>query len=160
MLGNGLKEMISPILEEKHNIILLGWAAVDPYQLMSITPIKTVEDIKGKLWAISGIPAAKAIEQLSGSTTMMSSGELYLALQTKTINGTIRSLLTAVGRKLDEVAKYLTLIPKFQAWGDMLVINKDQWNKLSPEYQEILLKQEEIGSIRSFTCLRCMFKTL
>jgi len=140
MLDTGLKEMISPILEEKHNCILLGWAAVDPYQLMSTTPINTIEDVKGKLWAISGTPAAKAIEQIGGSTTMMSSGELYLALQTKTIDGALRPLITAVGRKLDEVAKYLILVPRFQTWGDMLIMNKDKWNQLSPEAQEILLK--------------------
>ena len=140
MLDLGLKDMIAPILEEKQNCILLGWAAVDPYQLYSKDPINTIEDIKGKVWAISGTPAAKAIEQVGGSTTMMSSGELYLALQTGTIDGALRPLLTGVGRKLDEVADYLTLVPRFQAWGDMLVMNKDKWDRLSEEQQEILRK--------------------
>jgi len=138
MLDIGLKDMIAPILEEKQNCILLGWAAVDPYQLYSKDPINTVEDIKGKVWAISGTPAAKAIEQIGGSSTMMSSGELYLALQTGTIDGALRPLLTGVGRKLDEVADYLTLVPRFQAWGDMLVMNKNRWDRLSEEQQEIL----------------------
>jgi TRAP-type transport system periplasmic protein len=140
MLDIGLKDMIAPILEEKQNCILLGWAAVDPYQLYSKDPINTIEDIKGKVWAISGTPAAKAIEQIGGSTTMMSSGELYLALQTGTIDGALRPLLTGVGRKLDEVADYLTLVPRFQAWGDMLVMNKDKWDRLTEEQQEILKK--------------------
>lgn len=140
MLDIGLKEMVGTILEEKHNCVLLGWAAVDPYQLYSNSPINSIDDIKGKLWAISGTPAAKAIEQLGGSTTMMSSGELYLALQTKTIDATVRPLLTGVGRKLDEVAKYLTLVPQFQPWGDLLIINKDRWDRLSPELKEIIRK--------------------
>lgn len=140
MLDLGLKDMIRPILEEKHNCVLLGWTAVDPYQLFSKSPINTIEDMKGKLWAISGTPAAKAIEELGGSNTMMSSGELYLALQTGTIDATVRPLLTGVGRKLDEVSKYLTLVPQFQPWGDLLIINKDRWDSLSPELQEILKK--------------------
>ncbi len=140
MLDIGLKDMIAPILEEKQNCILLGWAAVDPYQLYSKDPIETVDDIKGKVWAISGTPAAKAIEEIGGSTTMMSSGELYLALQTGTIDGTLRPLLTGVGRKLDEVSNYLTLVPRFQAWGDMLIINKDKGNRLSPELQDVMRK--------------------
>jgi len=140
MLDIGLKEMIGLVLEQKHNCILLGWAAIDPYQLYSNSPINSVDDMKGKLWAISGTPAAKAIEQLGGSTTMMSSGELYLALQTGTIDATVRPLLTGVGRKLDEVVKYLTLVPQFQPWGDLLIINKDRWDRLSPELQEILKK--------------------
>jgi len=140
MLDIGLKDMIAPILKEKQNCILLGWAALDPYQLYSKDPIETVDDIKGKVWAISGTPAAKAIKEIGGSVTMMSSGELYLALQTGTIDGALRPLLTGVGRKLDEVSNYLTLVPRFQAWGDMLVMNKDKWDRLSPELQEIVLK--------------------
>lgn len=140
MLDLGLKDMISPILEEKHNCVLLGWAAVDPYQLFTKSPINTIEDMKGKLWAISGTPAAKAIDELDGSSTMMSSGELYLALQTGTADATVRPLLTGVGRKLDEVVKYLTLVPQFQPWGDLLIINKDKWDSFTPEQQNIVKK--------------------
>ena len=68
---------------------------------------------------------------------MMSSGELYLALQTGTIDGCTRPLLTGVGRKLHEVAKYLTLA-SFSPWGDLLIVNKDKWNKLPADVQEVM----------------------
>ncbi len=136
ILDAGLKEMVRPKIE-KANVVLLGWGVFDPYQLYSKKPIAKIEDIKGKIWGVSGTTHTKAIEVLGGSPTMMDSGELYLALQTGTIDGTTRPLLTGVGRKLNEVAKYLTLA-SFSPWGNVLIVNRDKWNKLSPDVQEIM----------------------
>ena len=68
---------------------------------------------------------------------MMSSSELYLAFQTGTVDGATRPLLTGVGRKLNEVAKYLTLA-SFSPWGDILIVNKDKWNKIPADVQKIM----------------------
>jgi len=136
ILRAGLREMVRPHIE-KTNVVLLGWTVFDPYQFYSKKPISTIEDIKGRIWAVSGTTHTKAIEVLGGSPTMMSSGELYLALQTGTVDGTTRPLLTGVGRKLNEVAKYLTLV-SFSPWGDILIVNRDKWNKLPADVQEIM----------------------
>jgi len=137
MLRAGLKEKVRPILEKKNNCVILGWVVFDPYNLYSRKPITSMEDIKGKVWAVSGTTAAKAIELMGGSPTMMSSSELYLALQTKTIDGCVRPLITGVGRKLFEVADYWTQI-NLSPWGDILIVNKDKWDKLSPDAQKIM----------------------
>jgi len=139
ILREGLKEMVRPKIE-KANVVLLGWSVFDPYQFYSKKPIATIEDIKGKIWAVSGTTHTKAIEVLGGSPTMMSSGELYLALQTGTADGTTRPLLTGVGRKLNEVSKYLTLA-SFSPWGCILIVNKDKWNKLPKDVQEIMRQE-------------------
>ena len=136
ILRAGLKEMIRPKIE-KTNVVLLGWGVFDPYQFYSKKPISTIEDIKGKIWGVSGTTHTKAIEELGGSPTLMDSGELYLALQTGTIDGTTRPLLTGVGRKLNETAKYLTLV-SFSPWGNILIVNRDKWNKLPADVQEIM----------------------
>jgi len=137
ILRTGLKEMIRPKIEKANNCVLLGWAVFDPYQFYSKKPISTIEDIKGRIWGVSGTTHTKAIEVLGGSPTLMDSGELYLALQTGTIDGTTRPLLTGVGRKLNETAKYLTLA-SFSPWGDILIVNRDKWNKLPADVQEIM----------------------
>ncbi|HEC91709.1 MAG TPA: TRAP transporter substrate-binding protein [Candidatus Atribacteria bacterium] len=137
MLRAGLKEMIRPILEKANNCVLLGWVAFDPYNFYSKKPIRSIEDIKGKIWAVSGTTASKAIEAVGGSPTMMSSSELYLALQTNTIDGCVRPLLTGVGRRLYEVSKYWTQI-NLSPWGDILILNKDRWDKLTPDVQKIM----------------------
>ena len=139
ILRAGLKEMVRPKIE-KTNVVLLGWSVFDPYQFYSKKPIATIEDVKGKIWAVSGTTHTKAIEVLGGSPTMMSSGELYLALQTGTVDGTTRPLLTGVGRKLHEVSKYLTLA-SFSPWGCILIVNKDKWKKLPADVQEIMRQE-------------------
>jgi TRAP-type C4-dicarboxylate transport system substrate-binding protein len=137
MLRAGLREMVQPKLEKANNCVLLGWVLFDPYQFYSKKPVLTIDDVKGKIWGVSGTTHTKAIEALGGSATMMSSSELYLALQTGTIDGCTRPLITGVGRKLHEVVKNLTLVG-FSPWGNLLIVNKDKWNKLSPDVQEIM----------------------
>lgn len=137
MLRAGLKEMVRPKLEKTNNCVLLGWVVFDPYQFYCKEPIKSLEDVKGKIWGVSGTTHTKAITAVGGSATMMSSSELYLALQTGTIDGCTRPLITGVGRKLYEVAKNLSLIG-FSPWGNILIMNRDKWNKLTPEQQEII----------------------
>lgn len=150
MLRAGLKDMVRPKLEKANNCVLLGWCVFDPYQFYSKKPISTIEDIKGKVWAVSGTTHTKAIEVLGGSATMMSSGELYLALQTGTIDGCTRPLLTGVGRKLHEVTKYLTLA-SFSPWGDLLIVNRDKWNKLPPDIQEVMRQAGREWEEQEFT---------
>jgi TRAP-type C4-dicarboxylate transport system substrate-binding protein len=150
ILRAGLKEMVRPTLEKANNCVLLGWCVFDPYQFYSKKPISTIEDIKGKVWAVSGTTHTMAIKVIGGSTTMMSSGELYLALQTGTVDGCTRPLLTGVGRKLHEVAKYLTLA-SFSPWGDLLIVNKDRWNKLPADIQEVMRQAGREWEEQEFT---------
>lgn len=158
ILRAGLKDMVRPKLEKANNCILLGWVVFDPYQFYSKKPIATIEDVKGKVWAVSGTTHTMAIKELGGSPTMMSSGELYLALQTGTIDGCTRPLLTGVGRKLYEVSKYLTLA-SFSPWGDLLIVNKDKWNKLPADVQEIMRKAGREWEDQAFRMAQEFVKT-
>lgn len=137
ILDAGLRDMIIPVVEEANNCVVLGWTVFDPYNFYCEEPILTLEDVKGKVWATSGTCHTKAIEILGGSPTMMSSSELYLALQTGVIDGTTRPLITGVGRKLHEVVGHLTMAG-FSPWGCLLLVNRDTWNRLPPDVQEIM----------------------
>lgn len=136
-LDAGLADMIIPIVEEANNCVLLGWGVFDPYQFYGKEPILKPADVKGMVLGVSGTTHCKAIEAMGGSPTMMSSSELYLALQTGTIDGCTRPLLTGIGRKLYEVVDHLT-IANFSPWGDILIINKDTWDSLPADIQEIM----------------------
>ena len=137
ILDAGLKDMVRPKVEEGNNCVLLGWTVFDPYQFYCKAPVKTAEDVKGKVWAVSGTTHSKAIELLAGSPVMMSSGELYLALQMATIDGCTRPLITGRGRKLYEVAEYLTICG-FSPWGDLLIVNKAKWDTFPSDIQQIM----------------------
>jgi TRAP-type C4-dicarboxylate transport system substrate-binding protein len=123
-----------------HNLVLLGVAVGGGYQVYSKDhPVIIPDDFKGKVWGVSGTTASKTCVLLGGSPTTMSSGELYMALQRGTIDGCTRPLITGLGRKLDEVVKYLTITNMYY-YSSFLVINKTVWDKLTDDIQEIMKK--------------------
>jgi len=124
---------------EKHNVKVLGTAAGGPYQIYSKGfKVTLPEDIKGQKWAVSGSTASKAIELMEGSPTTMSSGELYMALQRGTINGTTRPLITGLGRKLYEVVDNLA-VTNMAYFTCVLAINKSKWDSLPEDVQEVMI---------------------
>ncbi|MBG0774925.1 MAG: TRAP transporter substrate-binding protein [Desulfovibrionaceae bacterium] len=140
---------------DEHNLVLLGVAAAGGYQIYSKEEVVSPEQFKGKIWGVSGSTASKICQDLGGSPTTMSSGELYLALQRGTIDGCTRPLITGAGRKLDEVAKHLTLTDMYFC-NCFLVINKDVWNSMPKDIQEIMKQcaaerdEEELAGLLEF----------
>ncbi|HHD64143.1 MAG TPA: ABC transporter substrate-binding protein [Desulfobulbaceae bacterium] len=131
----GIKEKFA-----KHNVVVLGAAAGGPYQIYAKGFQVTGPDgIKGKKWGVSGSTASKAIELMGGSPTTMSSGELYLALQRGTIDGCTRPLITGLGRKLYEVVDNIS-VTNMAYFTCVLAINKEKWDSLPKDVQEIMLK--------------------
>ena len=78
------------------------------------------------------------MELMGGSPTTMSSGELYMALQRGTINGTTRPMITGLGRKLYEVVDNLT-ITNMAYFTCVLAINKEKWESLPKDIQDIMI---------------------
>ncbi|MGM0584377.1 MAG: TRAP transporter substrate-binding protein [Pseudomonadota bacterium] len=122
----------------EHNMKVLNVAVGGPYQIYAKDfEVRTPADLEGRKIAVSGTTASKALELMGGSPTTMSSGELYLALQRGTIDGTTRPLLTGLGRKLYEVLDHLT-ITNMAYFTSFLVINQDSWDELPADLQEIV----------------------
>jgi TRAP-type C4-dicarboxylate transport system substrate-binding protein len=123
-----------------HNVVVLGTAAGGPYQIYAKGfAVHAPKDIAGKKWGVSGSTASKAIELMGGSPTTMSSGELYLALQRKTIDGCTRPLITGLGRKLYEVVDNIS-VTNMAYFTCMLAINKEKWDSLPKDIQAIMVK--------------------
>jgi TRAP-type C4-dicarboxylate transport system substrate-binding protein len=127
-------------MADKHNAVVLGTTAFDPYEFWSRrTPIVKASDIRGKVWATTGSADARAIQLLGGSPTAMSSGDLYLALDRGVIDGTPRPMITGTGRSLFDVAKHLSLAT-FAVDTSILVINKKKFDSLPADIQDIITK--------------------
>ena len=122
----------------EHNMKVLNVAVGGPYQIYAKDfPVRQPADLSGKKIAVSGTTASKAMQLLDASPTTMSSGELYLALQRGTIDGTTRPLLTGLGRKLYEVLDHLT-ITNMAYFTTFLVINQDKWESLPADVQQVI----------------------
>jgi TRAP-type C4-dicarboxylate transport system substrate-binding protein len=135
------------------NMVVLNVAVGGPYQIYAKDfEVRTPDDLAGKKIAVSGTTASKALELMDGSPTTMSSGELYLALQRGTIDGTTRPLLTGLGRNLYEVVDHLTLT-NMAYFTSFLVINQDSWDELPADLQAVVQDAADQRSVEQLPLL-------
>lgn len=107
-------------LEEKGlKIIASNWMYGERHTLTNV-PVNSVDDLKGlKIRVPSNEIQSYGFDVLGATSTGMALGDVYQALQTKTIDGAENPIATLYGRKLHEVAPYLILdghVKNFTTW--------------------------------------------
>jgi TRAP-type C4-dicarboxylate transport system substrate-binding protein len=75
---------------------------------------------------------------LGASPLPLPFGELYTALQLKTVDGNENAPATLYSERFYEVQKYVSLLPVFSN-GAILLMSQATWNKLSPQQREIIV---------------------
>lgn len=103
----------------------------------SVRPLTKPDDFKGlKIRSIGHIPSAM-IQAYGAAPVFMGAGEVYMALQRKTIDGATSGTTAMVQRKYDEVSKYLTVL-NYSYLEFILAVNKPFWDGLPPKTQQLL----------------------
>jgi len=106
-------------------------------------PVHKMEDLKGLKIRSHG-PTASMIKALGGTPTAFPMNELYQSLQKGVVQGGLYPLESNKGWKMAEVTDYvIACYPTAYSLGFYVVMNKDKWELLSKEDQEII---EEINS--------------
>jgi TRAP-type transport system periplasmic protein len=127
-------------LEDKGLKILASNWAYGARHILTVKPVNTVDDLAGmKIRVPNNKIQSLGFDVLGATSTGMALGDVYQALQTKTIEGVENPLSTLYGRKLHEVAKYLILdghVLNFTTW----VCSNDWFNSLTEEQQEWLIE--------------------
>lgn len=127
-------------LEGKGLKLLASNWAYGARHTLTVNPVNTVDDLSGmKIRVPTNEIQSLGFDVLGASSTGMSLGDVYQALQTKTIDGAENPLSTLYGRKLHEVAKNLILdghVLNFTTW----VCSNDWFNGLTEEQQTLLLE--------------------
>jgi TRAP-type C4-dicarboxylate transport system substrate-binding protein len=126
-----------PLLSEyaKYNLLPIGVNFVPDYYLISTKPINTAADLKGKKIAAAGF-IAQTLSSLGAVPVAMSPGEQYEGMQKGTIDGDAAPYSAISDFKFYEVAKYIENFP-FGGRVQPILINKNSWNKLPPDIQNI-----------------------
>ena len=128
----------------KFGHVVVGMTATASYQLVAHYPITNLAELKGKKVGTFGRIAPKAIKAGGGIPVSTTGGEMYEALQRKTIDARILSFEAAQRFKTYEVAKYMSKIEMGCIAGvNTFTINKRKWDSLSKEHQKILLEEGE-----------------
>ena len=128
------KEQCDKLEEKGLKLVASNWIYGERHTLTTV-PVNTVDDLNGlKIRVPSNEIQSKGFDVLGATSTGMALGDVYQALQTKTIDGAENPLATLYGRKLHEVAKYLILdghVKNFTTW----VVSADWFNGLTEEQQ-------------------------
>ena len=143
--GNLGQEM-RDIIAEKGNTMFLGVLYRGTRNFTSNKPIYTPEDVKGLKLRLPPIPEWLACwEEIGASPVPVALTELFSALQMGVADASEGEVGQIESFHLDEVQKYLSLTGHMVSEG-MLSMNKDFFDDLSKENQEILLEAGEEAS--------------
>jgi len=105
--------------------------------------VNNLEDMKGKKIRCTGM-AAKIVGALGATPVAMPMGETYDALSRGVVDGSMAPFEALQGWKWGEVVKFST-----EDWGAayssgmFVVMNKEKWNALPPDVQQIIEKVNE-----------------
>jgi tripartite ATP-independent transporter DctP family solute receptor len=103
-------------------------------QLASRSPLKTLDDFKGKKIRAFGELPSEALKLLGASPVFLGGGEVYMGLQRGTIDGAISGVSSFWERNYFEVTQHLTMCDfSFAMFAVLMNLNK--WESLAPDIQ-------------------------
>lgn len=127
---------------EENGYVLLGLTEVGFVYVFSKKPIRSISDLKGiKMWMWEGDPLAEAAFKALGANAIpLSITDVLTSLQTNLIDAVYTSPLACVTLQWYTRVKYMMDAPLTNSFGAIL-ISKKMFDKIQPEYQEILLEK-------------------
>lgn len=99
--------------------------------------VTSLDEFKGLKIRASTYLQAQTLTALGATAVTMSGSEVYMSMDRRVIDGNMTAIEDALAKKLDEVTQYLAK-PSFGLSTFVFVMNKDEWNKLSANLQNII----------------------
>lgn len=136
--GGGLfYKFIRPKFAKAGLHILPGIMYAPEHSTITKKPIRKMDDYKGLKLRSSGRSLAVALESWGAKSVVMSSADVYMAMQRGTIDGANSGLTTFRSRKWFEVQNHVQMLWEIVSTLDMLA-NLKWWNSLAPDQQKVL----------------------
>ncbi|OLA98589.1 MAG: hypothetical protein DME14_00740 [Candidatus Rokuibacteriota bacterium] len=124
----------------RQGLKLLSIHAWPSQQIFSTVPIRSVADWKGKKIRVYGADSANIARLLGAAPVNINFGEVYSALEKRTVDGAMTSATNAEPMKFFEVAKYLDYWYLAGAAMEWLVANQKAWDALPKDLQHVVLE--------------------
>ncbi|MCR4265561.1 C4-dicarboxylate TRAP transporter substrate-binding protein [Nitratireductor sp. ZSWI3] len=126
---------------EKLGLVYLGAYSTLPYVLMCSSPVRSLEEIKGKRIRTAGSTVSVWVEKAGGIPVNVPSGEMYTGLERGTLDCASNTAADLIDRSLWEVAKHTTLVPTGMYWsGPEWGYNAGFWSTLTPDQRSVLME--------------------
>lgn len=123
----------------KKGLRMLAISTWPSQQIFSTVPIRTVADWKGKKIRVYGADSANISRLLGAAPVNIAFGEVYSALEKRTVDGAMTSATNAEPMKFFEVAKYLDYWYLAGASQEWIAVNQKAWDGLPKDLQQIVL---------------------
>ena len=137
-IGNDLHDKIPAMnaLWAKYNQVHLGSMGDATFHLITKTPIRTLDDLKGKK-LLAGGAVARWLEGTGAIAVNSSFPEFYNNIATGVADGAVMTVTGMVPFKIYEVAKYVTLVDLGAPITGALTMNADTWKKLPADAKAV-----------------------
>lgn len=139
-LGSPLFELINEELA-KENLYMLssGGGILEPEYIWSTkaSPVRMLEDMRGKKIRIVSFEATKALEPYNIAAVRIPSSETYMALQRGTVDAAVANVSTVVGRSLQEQLAYCYQLPT-TAFTVAPFMLRNRWDALDGDTKQIM----------------------
>ena len=129
---------------EDFNMKLIFYPIFGSYEMLSVRPVSTLADFKGLKVACIGSTLPKMFEAVDAAPVAMGVADRYSALQTGIIEAEVLSIPITEAFKYTDICKHCSLVNMGTHWSaNSIVMNLDDWKKLSPEEQKIVMEAGE-----------------
>ena len=121
---------------EKNNIMGLGYIEIGFRNIFSSRPVRTLEDARDlKIRSTHSKAHIAILKALGMNPTPVAWGEVYTALQQKTVDAIDIDLNLAWFNKFPEITKYVTMTNSFYS-PHLVLVSTAFWSKLDPQQQQ------------------------
>lgn len=123
-------------LAEQKGVRILGFHGIGPQSFLTNFPVTKLADIQGKKFrVIPSAPRVGAYKDWGGVARPMELGEVYTALQQKTLDGMENPPDVIFKMKLHEAARYYTVTEHF-AFVSNVIVSKKWYDSLSQDLKD------------------------
>jgi TRAP-type transport system periplasmic protein len=132
---------------DEWNAVEIGMAFYNPPQgLFTKIPVHTVEDLEGVSIRVTSGVLLDALQSIDARPQIIPWGDTPAALLQGIVDGAITSPSSGIDVGFADTTKYMTVTPVTNriSW----IMNKDVWDSLSPEVQNILREEAEAAGER------------
>ncbi|MBY6047836.1 C4-dicarboxylate TRAP transporter substrate-binding protein [Vannielia litorea] len=122
-------------------LVYLGAYATPAYVLMCSSPVRNLEEMKGKRIRTAGSAVSVWVEDAGGIPVNVPSSEMYTGLERGTLDCATNAASDLVDRSLMEVAEHTTLLSTGMYYsGPQWGYNPDFWAGLTAEQRVVLME--------------------
>jgi len=136
--GGGLFfKYLRPKFTQQGLHVISGFMYSPEHSTLTNKPVSKMADYRGLKLRSSGRSLSVAMESWGAKSVVMSSADVYMAIQRGTVDGANSGLTTFRSRKWFEVANHVQLLWELVSTLDMIA-NLKWWNGLSPDLQKVI----------------------